>query len=104
MPQMNQQELCNTAWALGVLGQLDKDTWEEFCACVVNTHGGCGAGTYAGSCTTGVCLVYFALFAFVHVLLHSSVCIVTLHCSTRVVNSHFYNFGVLYLLLGPVPL
>jgi hypothetical protein len=39
MPRMNQQELCNTAWALGVLGQLDQDTWEEFCACVVNTQG-----------------------------------------------------------------
>ena len=39
MPRMNQQELCNTAWALGVLGQLDKDTWQEFCDCVVNTQG-----------------------------------------------------------------
>lgn len=41
MPQMNQQELCNTVWALGVLGQLDKDTWEEFCGCVVNIQGDC---------------------------------------------------------------
>lgn len=40
MPHMNQQELCNTVWALGVLGQLDKDTWEEFCGCIVNTQGG----------------------------------------------------------------
>ena len=39
MPRMNQQELCNTAWALGVLGQLDKDTWQEFCDCVVNAQG-----------------------------------------------------------------
>lgn len=39
MPHMNQQELCNTVWALGVLGQLDKDTWEEFCSCIVNTQG-----------------------------------------------------------------
>lgn len=39
MPGMNQQELCNTAWALGVLGQLDKDTWQEFCDCVVNAQG-----------------------------------------------------------------
>lgn len=39
MPHMNQQELCNTVWGLGVLGQLDKDTWEEFCGCIVNTQG-----------------------------------------------------------------
>lgn len=39
MPNMNQQELCNTAWALGVLGQLDRDTWEEFCNCVIDTQG-----------------------------------------------------------------
>jgi hypothetical protein len=38
---MNQQELCNTVWALGVLGQLDKGTWEEFCGCIVHTQGGC---------------------------------------------------------------
>lgn len=39
MPKMNQQELCNTAWALGVLGHLDKDTWQEFCSCIINTQG-----------------------------------------------------------------
>jgi hypothetical protein len=40
LPQMNQQELCNTAWALGVLGQLDKDTWQQFCNCLGNVQGG----------------------------------------------------------------
>eukprot|EP00775_Hariotina_reticulata_P012456 gene12456-12592_t len=39
MPQMNQQELCNTAWALGVLGQLDANTWKYFCQCVGKVHG-----------------------------------------------------------------
>jgi hypothetical protein len=41
LPQMNQQELCNTAWALGVLGQLDRDTWQQFCNCLGNVQGGC---------------------------------------------------------------
>jgi hypothetical protein len=39
LPQMNQQELCNTAWALGVLGQLDRDTWQQFCTCLGNVQG-----------------------------------------------------------------
>lgn len=39
LPQMNQQELCNTAWALGVLGQLDRDTWQQFCNCLGNVQG-----------------------------------------------------------------
>eukprot|EP00882_Tetradesmus_deserticola_P033588 GHRQ01038380.1.p2 GENE.GHRQ01038380.1~~GHRQ01038380.1.p2 ORF type:complete len:148 (+),score=54.70 GHRQ01038380.1:2-445(+) len=34
LPRMSQQELCNTVWALGVLGQLDWDTWQQFCACL----------------------------------------------------------------------
>jgi hypothetical protein len=39
LPQMNQQELCNTAWALGVLEQLDRDTWQQFCSCLGNVQG-----------------------------------------------------------------
>jgi hypothetical protein len=55
MSRMNQQELCNTAWALGVLGQLDKDTWQEFCDCVVNMQGAACCAGLRLSPTTSTC-------------------------------------------------
>lgn len=39
MPLMNQQELCNTVWAMGVLGLLDTQAWEVFCDCLANVQG-----------------------------------------------------------------
>jgi hypothetical protein len=50
MPQMNQQELCNTVWALGVLGQLDGSTWEQFCQCVGKVQGESSSLPWHGTC------------------------------------------------------
>lgn len=39
MPRMNTQELSNTVWALGVLEQLDADTWACYCECLDSLQG-----------------------------------------------------------------
>lgn len=39
MPKMNQQELCNSAWALAVLGLMDMPAFGHFCLCLQRAQG-----------------------------------------------------------------